>query len=192
MAPPQKVTAQPGSTPLVSTPTNINRVAAVAYARKYWAKTCGDGVLALDFVPTKNVTPEAPFRPDLELDGALEAKYTEDNSGIREDNMEDCTHFTSCCLGQPIDKAAVIAQKLTATWENRATLPRETSRRDAPRPAAGHQQPLCGYVGAKEFVNYLLTAKPPLKRPWGTLVGAEKQDLDSCTLPARRSSCSAT
>ncbi len=178
MAPPQNVVAGPGGQAHASKKSLLDRDAAVAYAGKYWDKTCGDGVIALKSVPTKVVDPGAAFRLPLTgagYDGRVEAANVPDGSGeILEEDMEDCTHFTSCCIGRPVDKAAIIQQNLAG--KPSSTWPREKSGGLwIPQESGLGTVYTCGYVGAPGLVTHLKTI--------GKVIGTEKQDRTSATLP---------
>ncbi len=77
-----------------------SKKAAVAYADKYWNIVCHDSCAAIGkdpyyktlpagtkFVPDKNSVSESAIAPD----GSVVATWEE---------LDDCTHFISCCLGR--------------------------------------------------------------------------------------------
>src|SRR5262249_27106709 len=136
---PQNITAlqnkpkTPGSKPARYDPN-----AAYDFAQKYYTLTCPDGVMALDSKPTTGVTPGVAIENWGTHEEKVPAQYADDKVAIVYKDMEDCTHFTSCCLGNPFNKTAIVAQKYTLTWDAQ-------NRKNAPRLTAGgldiHAQP---------------------------------------------------
>jgi GH24 family phage-related lysozyme (muramidase) len=95
--------------------SSYDRSAAVAYARKFANKACSDGFMMLDDRTTK-VTfrgmPVAKVPADANIvrdgDGADHVEKADgspfrlsDGTKLTSREMDDCTHFISCCIGQP-------------------------------------------------------------------------------------------
>lgn len=75
------------------------RLAALAYAEKYWNKVCHDG-----FVATKNGYP----RYGSGLPIASIAKAADTTCLKTSADEEDCAHFISCCIGITRDAVGVM------------------------------------------------------------------------------------
>jgi hypothetical protein len=111
------------------------------------------------------VTAGAPFTRPGETGETLEAWHCDDGKEIGRKAMEDCTHFTSCCLGQPYDRMEII--RLVLDQKPRSQWPRETSGgMKIPQQDVGSVY-LCGFVGAPQMVTWLKTV--------GTVIGKELQ-----------------
>jgi hypothetical protein len=88
-------------------PTLYNRSAAVNYARRYWNIPCNDGIVALsrrdkgyfEKVPagTKFIHEFDQASNSLKREHALKP----DGTRIEWKDLDDCTHYISCCIGQP-------------------------------------------------------------------------------------------
>jgi len=84
-----------------SSPT-YDRAGAVKYARKFWNVPCDDHFIALsvsgkEFEKVPNGT---KFVHESDSDGEREHALKPDGSKIEWADLDDCTHFISCCLGQ--------------------------------------------------------------------------------------------
>lgn len=84
---------------------SYDRAGALAYARKFWHEPCDDRFIALgpkagrDFV---KVDPGAVFEHEDETAtrSAREHAVLADGSRIEWKDLDDCTHFISCCIGE--------------------------------------------------------------------------------------------
>jgi len=92
-----------------------DRSAAVAYARKFANSACSDGFMMLDEGKTSvkfrdmptvklpadaNIVKDGDDRDHVEnADGT--AFLLSDGTALTNREMDDCTHFISCCIGQP-------------------------------------------------------------------------------------------
>lgn len=85
-----------------------DRRAAIDYARRHWNIPCNDGFIALKGLSGKRyVKVPAGTRFEHEFDAAhrsMEREHALLGGGagrIEWEDLEDCTHFISCCIGQP-------------------------------------------------------------------------------------------
>lgn len=82
--------------------TNYNRSAAIAYARAYWTAVCTDEYVAIKQSPFfKKLDSAAVFLRTTRTDFRTEVARPSSGPDIPIDDLEDCTHFISCCLGSP-------------------------------------------------------------------------------------------
>jgi hypothetical protein len=90
-----------GSFPRVAKP-NYDRFAVVEYARKYWQRVCSDSFIACKNRPKTGFYEKVPLGTVFErrIDGGERAKLP-DGSEIDGFYLDDCTHFISCCIGNP-------------------------------------------------------------------------------------------
>lgn len=142
-----------------------DRDAAVAYAARYWNVACSDGFVALGEWPLYlEVDPGKSYVSEL-------VKPLPSRKLPRED---DCTHFASCCIGQPYDLARAVA-KIPGNdiSERRKKLP--WGMPNKPRVKAGGLDIwgdglgnpwIYGKVSAPHLVEYLLVS-----RKWAEHVG---------------------
>jgi hypothetical protein len=151
-----------------ATKRRYDRAAAVAYATTFWNLNCSDGYIAVkekgrppyrEVVPGANVLipskdkdkDDKPFPEDGQMPGGERIPWA---------ILDDCSHFTSCCIGRPYD--ARLLRPLLATKPG-------LKRDEAPRyPAGGLNVPsleqlgapwLYGIVGAPTLVSYLTRPK---------------------------------
>lgn len=83
-------------------PITYDRTAALAYARAYWTKVCTDEYVAIKQSPYfKKVDAATIFLRTTASDPSTEVARPGSGSDIPLDDLEDCTHFVSCCLGSP-------------------------------------------------------------------------------------------
>ncbi|NUU41569.1 amidase domain-containing protein [Tardiphaga robiniae] len=77
-----------------------NRAKALAYARKYWTKSCSDL-----YIGVREATPyiKVPNGTDFVRTDTNETAKLPDGKEI--DNVDDCAHFLSCCLGKEANEA---------------------------------------------------------------------------------------
>jgi hypothetical protein len=87
---------------------NYDRQAALAYARKYWNQVPDeDGVAFIGSSGPdgfKKVPVGTQFVHDFDADGdslGSEHALLPDGSTIDWSELDDCTHFLSCCIGEP-------------------------------------------------------------------------------------------
>jgi hypothetical protein len=98
----------PGRLPGVGSPPTpqYDRAGALAYARKYWLKPCDDGFVALGPTAGRDSieTPAGTvFEHEFESDGSnarREHALLPDGKRIEWRDLDDCTHFISCCIGE--------------------------------------------------------------------------------------------
>lgn len=76
-----------------------NRAGALAYARKYWNVACDDHFIALSTVAAAVKVPAGTTFVH-ESDPPQEHALKPDGSVIPWSDLDDCTHFISCCIGQ--------------------------------------------------------------------------------------------
>src|SRR5262249_57003296 len=74
-----------------------NRTAAVAYARRYWNVVTHDNCIATDSNPCLRVEPGTRFIHS----GSEEFALRPTGRRVPWSQLEDCTHFISCCIGSP-------------------------------------------------------------------------------------------
>jgi len=83
-------------------PLPYNRAAALAYARAYWTKVCTDDYVAIKQSPFfKKLDSTAVFLRTTVTDFTTEVARPSSGPDIPLRDLEDCTHFISCCLGSP-------------------------------------------------------------------------------------------
>ncbi|QQN65259.1 amidase domain-containing protein [Bradyrhizobium diazoefficiens] len=77
-----------------------DRAKALAYARKYWTKSCSDG-----YVGVRETTPyvKVPNGTVFVRTDTNETAHLPDGKVV--DNVDDCAHFLSCCLGHEANEA---------------------------------------------------------------------------------------
>jgi hypothetical protein len=87
----------------VAAAVRYNRAAALAYARAYWTKACSDGYIAVKASPYYVKVPDGTIFVQTYAGGKFQDEVARkpDGSTIGLDDLEDCTHFISCCLGSP-------------------------------------------------------------------------------------------
>ncbi len=84
-----------------------NRHAAFTYARRFWNIPCSDGFIAGKNIPTSfSSNPnfvKVPAGTNFIHDFTPDSEHAEltDGRRIEWDNLDDCTHFISCCIGKP-------------------------------------------------------------------------------------------
>lgn len=89
----------------VRSPATYDRAGALDYARKFWRQPCDDQFIALRS-PGENyrkVPAGTTFEHEFAADGSSlgrEHALLPDGSQIAWENLDDCTHFISCCIGQ--------------------------------------------------------------------------------------------
>lgn len=95
--------------------STYDRSAAVAYARKFAKKPCSDGFIMLDESNTKVTfrgmpVAKVPADANIVRDGGDQDHVENadgspfklsDGTNLTFREMDDCTHFISCCIGQP-------------------------------------------------------------------------------------------
>lgn len=147
-----QVVAQCNALTHVSKAGRYDRCAAVEYAAKYWDKVVSDGYIAI--LQTPNYLEAEPGSPI-----ATPSQY----------NEEDCTHFTSCCIGQPWDSIKIREALRSVRRPNNAQLPtglvpQRTKAGGLPlkstRWHGAHW--LYGFVSAPELVMFLTDPRGPL------------------------------
>ncbi len=101
--PPTK--APPGSGVGPPRTPKYDRGAALDYARKHWRKPCDDGFIALgpssgrDMITVPDGT-VFEHEDATATTSAREHALLPDGSRIEWRDLDDCTHFISCCIGQ--------------------------------------------------------------------------------------------
>ena len=90
-----------------------NRHAAFAYARRFWNIPCSDNFIAGSFTTSRKPSRKVPFISvpsgtsfvhDFDSTGrSLRREHAKlpDGTTIGWTNLDDCTHFISCCIGTP-------------------------------------------------------------------------------------------
>ena len=148
-----------------SVASNYDRTAAMAYAATYWDKTCSDGFVGVSKQKTsfREVPPTTPFMNAGV--GGSESTVGTDGVIIPASDLEDCTHFTSCCIGNPWDAA-----KLRPMLQSNPNLPKsqapviKAGGLDIPPDWLGTGAVwLYGKVGAPQLIEHLISkglAKP--------------------------------
>ena len=80
-----------------------DRAGAIAYARKFWLRPCDDGFIALGASAGKDFV-KAPagtvFEHESDASGEREHALFPDRTQISWKDLDDCTHFISCCIGE--------------------------------------------------------------------------------------------
>jgi hypothetical protein len=116
-----------------------DRNAAMLHAKSYWNRHCCDGHVAVKrrgTPPYREVVPGEEFEfyihpgdaPNRTADQVREKTKATDGSLIEWEELGDCTHFVSCCIGRPYD-----AVRIRPLLEREPTL----SPARAPRMYAG-------------------------------------------------------
>jgi hypothetical protein len=90
------------STP-VAVRATYNRKQALSYARNYWNKSASDNYIAVKTAPYYKAVPVGTVFKQVFGGGLVTDEYAQlpDGSTIPWAELEDCTHFVSCCLGTP-------------------------------------------------------------------------------------------
>jgi hypothetical protein len=100
-----------------------DRDAALVYARKYWNRVCSDGYVCVNYnskfvqekrkknprKPVPGFAPgqHKPYRPDVRFERVFEDETVKERIELPGHKgfiyeLDDCTHFISCCIGKPI------------------------------------------------------------------------------------------
>ncbi len=102
---PESKAPTPAKTPGTGSPKpTYDRAAALDYARKFWLRPCDDQFIALgasagkDFVKVPDGTTFVHESPTATL-SAREHALLPDGTRIEWRDLDDCTHFISCCIG---------------------------------------------------------------------------------------------
>jgi len=97
----------PGRAPAVgSPPPTYDRAGALAYARKFWLGPCDDQFIALGAGAGRDaikVPDGTTFVHEFDPDGTnarREHALLPDGTRIEWRDLDDCTHFISCCIGE--------------------------------------------------------------------------------------------
>jgi len=99
-----------------ATTSGYDRAKALAYARKYWNKVCSDGYVAVDHVtspalPYVAIPAGTPFQQKY-ANGVFQDEWIKTPAGnlielsTGAPQLDDCTHFVSCCLGREPSESA--------------------------------------------------------------------------------------
>jgi hypothetical protein len=82
---------------------HYDRDAALRYARKYWNRVCDDGYIAIDATSPNLPFKKVPLDTNFVFDGdGTEHAASPDGRVLATWNeIDDCTHFISCCIGNP-------------------------------------------------------------------------------------------
>jgi hypothetical protein len=86
-----------------------DRDKAVAYARKFWNRPCNDGFIMVDSSKFfERVPAGTKFVHDAMPGGTSDQEHAllPDGTTIGWSLLDDCTHFISCCIGQPAGEEA--------------------------------------------------------------------------------------
>ncbi|WP_165226261.1 amidase domain-containing protein [Aquisphaera insulae] len=88
--------------------SSYNRAKALEYARKYWTRVCSDGYIGIKSAPSYKQVPLGTVFEQKFHNGDWEDEWAKlpNGSKIVWDELEDCTHFISCCLGSPPGETA--------------------------------------------------------------------------------------
>jgi hypothetical protein len=101
---PMTKTPGPKSAGVGSPPPSYDRAAALDYARKFWLQPCDDGFIALDSSTGMIKVPDGTvFEHEFDSAGnnaGREHALLPDGARIEWIDLDDCTHFISCCIGQ--------------------------------------------------------------------------------------------
>jgi hypothetical protein len=107
-----------------------DRDKAVAYARKFWDKPCSDGFIMVDSSKFFERVPAATkFVHDVMPSGTADREHAllPDGTTIGWSLLDDCTHFISCCTGQPPGEEAG-GLKIRLMWGEAPANPYGISR----------------------------------------------------------------
>jgi hypothetical protein len=77
-----------------------DRAKTLAYARKYWTKACSDGYIGVGVSPFYRQVPNGTIF--VRTNDNEQARLPD---GTLIDDLDDCAHFLSCCLGQEPNEA---------------------------------------------------------------------------------------
>jgi len=141
-----------------------NRDKAVAYARKFWNRPYNDGFIMVDSSKFfERVPAGTKFVHDAMPGGTADQEHAllPDGTTIGWSFLDDCTHFISCCIGQPPGEEAG-GLKIRLMWGEGPANPYGISR-------------------VRSLVDYLLARADErkfAKVERATIVGDEKTDLD--------------
>jgi hypothetical protein len=82
---------------------DYDRAKALAYARAYWSTAATDQYVAIEPQPYFKAVPAGTVFKQVVRDGKITDEFAllPDGSKIEWKDLEDCTHFVSCCLGSP-------------------------------------------------------------------------------------------
>jgi hypothetical protein len=100
-----------------ATTSNYNRAKALAYARKYCNKICSHGYISIDRITTSPPIPYLAIPAGTTFvqkyaNGQFQDEWIKTPAGTliqlsaRAPQLDDCTHFVSCCLGSPPNATA--------------------------------------------------------------------------------------
>jgi len=141
-----------------------DRDKAVAYARKFWNRPCNDGFIMVDSSKFfERVPAGAKFVHDAMPSGTADREHAllPDGTTIGWSLLDDCTHFISCCIGQPPGEEAG-GLKIRLMWGEGPANPYGISR-------------------VRSLVDYLLARADErkfAKVERATIIGDEKTDQD--------------
>jgi hypothetical protein len=148
---------------LEQTRSVYDRSAAIAYAGKYWNVPCNDQFIALSGArPFVKVPGGTKFVHDFaSSSGSSDQEHAVTPGGDRIEwaNLDDCTHFISCCIGEP-------------PGETGGGIPITYKQMGSP-PTAPY-----GIVRVSTMVDYLLGRLPRRPTNYAALIGDEKTKDD--------------
>lgn len=102
-ASPSSISVLEGITERRTERATYNRANALAYARSNWTKSATDNCIAIKASPFFRQVPAGTIFKQTYANGIISDEYAllPDGSTIPWEQLEDCTHFVSCCLGSP-------------------------------------------------------------------------------------------
>ena len=167
-----------------------NRTTALAYARSRWSRVASDNYVGTNISPFyKQVSAATVFVRTTANDPKTEVARASGQPDITLEELEDCAHFISCCIGQPPggtagglaigrDFPTAIYGKVSAKGlyedlkaKNLITIvgtPR-TTKADAATRLAG------GEIAAGDLIFYYIANKPDPGHAGMYLAGADKR-----------------
>ena len=143
------------------TKRRYDRAAAVTYAKTFVKRHCSDGYVAVRMkatAPYREVQPGHPFNFLDENRQKTENERTTDLRGqpVPFSILNDCTHYTSCCIGRPYDALRLSPMLARKPDLSRANAPRLPGGGLNVPTLEGHGAPwLYGIVGAPVLADYL-------------------------------------
>ena len=144
-----------------------DRTAAIDYARRHWNVPCNDGFVGLKGLRGKDfekVPASTKFIHEFDANrrsrGREHAQLGGGAGRIEWEDLEDCSHFVSCCIGQPPGDTA-------------GGIPIHYKQLGSP-PNAPY-----GIVRVSTMLDYLLGRLGKHRSSFARVIGAEKTQDDS-------------
>jgi hypothetical protein len=143
--------------PIYSPAKIYNRNAAIDYARRHWNIPCNDNFIALHGDPVK-VSVGTKFVHEFNPEGQplpREHALKPDGTRIEWEDLNDCTHYISCCIGQPPGDTA---GGIPITFRQHGSPPTDPY----------------GITRVSTMVDYLLGRMPKRPTKYADIIGTEK------------------